>query len=71
MPGDVACLAREQEPHGAADIPAGSFDAEYRSAAAPFTLLRGKVSIHGATLIVDLEGSPFGSYVFTGQRRLD
>ena len=34
-----------------------------------FELVRGKASIHGATLIVDLEGSPFGSYVFTGQRR--
>ena len=35
---------------------------------APFQLLRGKASIHGRMLIVDLEGSPFGSYVFTGFR---
>jgi hypothetical protein len=46
-------------------------DLRIGSSAAPFTLLRGKVSIHGATLIVDLEGWPFGSYVFTGQRRRD
>jgi len=36
---------------------------------APFELLRGKAMLDDATLIVDLEGSPFGSYVFTGQRR--
>ena len=36
---------------------------------APFELLRGKAMIDGDTLIVDLEGSPFGSYVFTGQRQ--
>jgi hypothetical protein len=35
----------------------------------PFELLRGKAIIDEATLIVDLEGSPFGSFVFTGQRQ--
>ena len=35
---------------------------------APFQLLRGKAMVDGAKLIVDLEGLPFGSYVFTGQR---
>ena len=36
---------------------------------APLVLLRGKASVHeGGMLIVDLEGSPFGSYVFTGRR---
>jgi hypothetical protein len=36
---------------------------------APFELLRGKAMLDGATLIVDLEGSPFGWYVFTGRRQ--
>ena len=35
----------------------------------PFELLRGKASIHGDEFIVDLEGAPFGSYVFTGNRQ--
>lgn len=40
-----------------------------RAITAPFVLLRGKASVHeGGMLIVDLEGSPFGSYVFTGKR---
>jgi len=38
---------------------------------APCELLRGTASIHGDDLIVDLEGSPFGSYVFTGRRTRD
>jgi hypothetical protein len=45
--------------------------AELRQAAAtpaPFELLRGKAMVDGAKLIVDLEGVPFGSYVFIGQR---
>lgn len=35
----------------------------------PFQLVRGKAMVDGTKLIVDLEGSPFGSYVFTGQRQ--
>ncbi|HEY7371048.1 MAG TPA: hypothetical protein VIF57_02645, partial [Polyangia bacterium] len=53
---------------------AGETIADLRIGTAPahrFELVRGKVSIHGDLLIVDLEGSPFGSYVFTGQRRRD
>jgi len=34
--------------------------------AARFDLLRGRISIHGDTLIIDLESSPSASYVFTG-----
>lgn len=34
-----------------------------------FVLLRGWAQFDGAMLIVDLEGSPFGTYVFTGQRQ--
>jgi hypothetical protein len=52
----------------------GETIADLRTGAAPaarFELLRGKISIHGSSLIVDLEGSPFGSYVFTGHRARD
>jgi hypothetical protein len=38
------------------------------SATASFDLIRGKAILDGAMLIVDLEGVPFGTYVFTGQR---
>lgn len=38
---------------------------------ARLVLLRGWAQVDDATLIVDLEGSPFGTYVFTGQRRRD
>jgi hypothetical protein len=34
-------------------------------------LMRGWAQVEDATLIVDLDGTPFGTYVFTGQRRRD
>jgi hypothetical protein len=40
-------------------------------AAAPLDLFRGKAILDGEMLIVDLEGAPFGTYVFTGHRRRD
>jgi hypothetical protein len=59
----VDFLGKRRAGETIADLSIGSAPAKR------FELVRGKASIHGATLIVDLEGSPFGSYVFTGQRR--
>jgi hypothetical protein len=57
------CGVRREEETVIADLSKG------RATTAPFDLVRGKASVHeGGPLIVDLEGSPFGSYVFTGTR---
>jgi len=40
-------------------------------AAPRLVLMRGWAQVDDATLIVDLDGTPFGTYVFTGQRRRD
>jgi hypothetical protein len=66
VPVELFGKRREEEQRAPfAELSAG------QTGAAPFVLLRGRAQVDGSLLIVDLEGSPFGSYVFKGRRQRD